>query len=363
MTPEAGAVGHRTRKRTWVLLAVGAVILCFFLWSALSGPGLGAVRPLESPPIPDPNGYDDVLEAGRAIEKSGNTGRSLDLIKGDPASYAPVVEANRESLARARQGLDKSFQVPVVYDIDYIINVLMRDVGSIRGGVARALTAEGRLAAKEARWDDAVHSYVDLIRLGAALSRRVPMIAYLASIAVESTGLHHLRDVRANLSPEQCRRAIELLEESDRNRVRAPDVALCETQFMNANTRKMGILASISMKVSGMGARAIAQNVSILERSENRQNAARRLLLADLAIRVYHQEHGQDPPDLNALVPTILKAVPIDPYTNRPLRYQKRGDAGIVYSTGPDRDDDRLGTPLGQKHGETDDGDFTIESF
>ena len=253
--------------------------------------------------------------------------------------------------------------MPVVYHIDYIVGVLMRDVGSIRGGLVRALTAEGRLAALQGRIDDAVACYSDLIRLGEAMSHNVPMMAYLVSIAVESTGLHNLRDLRDKLSPDQCRRVIRLLEEIDGKRERAADVAKSETQFMNANVRKMGFLASISMKVSGVQAKEIAQVTSTARLREKRQNAARRLLLTDLAIRIYRLEHGEDPPDLDALVPSILKSVPIDPYSDKPLLYLKQGKEGAVYSVGPDRDDDRLTKPLPVRHVDTTDGDYTIDSF
>src|SRR5262249_3668146 len=192
MNSERGVVVARTRKRTWVLLGLGGVILAFILWSALGGPGLGSGPPPESPPLPVPNGYDEVLEAGRTIEQSRTTGPNFDPATRDEAVLAPIVAANRESLARARKGLDASFQVPVVYHMDYVMNVLMTDLGSIRTGVARGLTADGRLADVQGRTDDAVRSFVDLVRLGDALSHRVPMIAYLVSVAVQSTGLHHL---------------------------------------------------------------------------------------------------------------------------------------------------------------------------
>jgi hypothetical protein len=195
------------------------------------------------------------------------------------------------------------------------------------------------------------------------MSHNVPMIAYLVSIAVQSTGLHNLRDLRDKLSPEQCRRVIRLLEEVDGKRERAADVAKSETQFMNSNVRRMGFLASISMKVSGAQAKEIAQATSILDSSERRQNAARRLFLTNLALRVYRLEHGEDPPDLGVLVPSILKSVPIDPYSDKPLLYQKRGKDGAVYSVGPDRDDDKLAKPLPVKHVDTTDGDYTIDSF
>jgi hypothetical protein len=363
MTSEAGAVTRRTRKRTWVLLGLGGVILCAAVWSALGGPGVGAGPLPQPPPIPVPNGYDEVLEAGRAIEQSGIMGPKLDLSKADAAVLEPVVAANREAIARARKGLDQAFQVPVVYHMDYIMQVLLRDVGSIRGGLARGLSAEGRLAVFQGRIDDAIRCDVDLIRLGEALGRRVPMIAYMMSIAVESTGLRHLRDVREKLSPDQCRRVIGLLEEVDHNGERATLVAARETQFMSANLKRMPFFAGISMKVSGMYAKDVAQVESTLASLEKRQNAARRLLFTDLAIRVYRNEHGSDPPDLNALVRSILKSVPIDPYTDRPLQYRKSGKDGIVYSFGPDRDDDMLSNPLPVKHLDTTDGDYTIDSF
>ena len=363
MSPETGSVPRRTRKRTWVLLGIGGVILCAVVWSAIGGPGLDKSPLPQSPAIPDPNGYDDVLEAGRTIEQAKNLAFRLDLAKADATVLGPIVAANREAIARARKGLDKPFQVPVVYHIDYIVGVLLRDVSSIRGGLVRGLTAEGRLAVLQGRIDDAIACYSDQIRLSEAMSHNVPMMAYLVSIAVESTGLYNLRDLRDKLSPDQCRRVIRLLEEIDGKRERTADIAKSETQFMNANVRRMGFLASISMKVSGVQAKQIAQNTSILDSAERRQNAAQRLLLTHLALRIFRLEHGEAPPDLDALVPSILKSVPIDPYSDKPLLYLKQGKEGVVYSVGPDRDDDRLTKPLPARHVDTTDGDYTIDSF
>jgi hypothetical protein len=362
MTRETGAVVTHTRRRTWVLLGFCGVILAALVWSALGGPGLGSRNAPESPPLPVPNGYDDVLEAGRAIEASGTVGSKLDTAKADEAILISVRETNRDAITRARKGLEKPFQVPVVYQMDYVYNVLMRDLGTIRA-VARALTTEGRLAAFEGKFDAATQSFLDQVRLGEAIGRRVPMLAYLTSVAVGSTGLHNLRDVRDKLSPDECRRVIGLLEEVDRNHQPAAEVAARETQFMNANLRKMGVFASITMQMSGILAKNVGQVEATLESSVKRQAAARRVLLTDLALRVYRLEYGEDPPDLATLVPSILKSVPVDPYSGKPLRYVKRGKEGVVFSVGPDRDDDNLARPLPLKHVDTADGDFTIDSF
>jgi hypothetical protein len=51
-----------------------------------------------------------------------------------------------------------------------------------------------------------------------------------------------------------------------------------------------------------------------------------------LALRAYQLTHGNLPPDLNALVPEFLDAVPADDFDGQPLRYAP--DRKIVYSVG-----------------------------
>ena len=109
MNPEAAAGTRRTRKRTWFLLGLGGVILCAVVWSALGGPGVGASPLPQPPPIPDPNGYDDVLEAGRAIEQAGTMAPRLDLAKADETVLAADRRSqprrNRSSAEGAGQGV------------------------------------------------------------------------------------------------------------------------------------------------------------------------------------------------------------------------------------------------------------------
>jgi hypothetical protein len=345
-------------------LVLGGVVLAAVVWSALGGPGLDTIAPPpEPPPIPTPNGYDDVVEAGREIEKSGLTGPKFDLEKSDAAALKPVVEGTREAVALGRKGLGTPFQVPVVYDLKAMMTGLMSDLAVIRGGLVRALRAEGRLAALEGRMDEAAACGADIVRLGAKMSHGVPMLPYLVSVAIGTTGLRDERDLRGKLTPEQCRQIIALLEEIEGSQEDPANVVGRETWFLNQNVKKLGFVGRISMKVSGMHAKNLKQIASSLASAENREAASRRLVLADLALRVYRNEHGEDPPDLNSLVPGILKAIPLDPYTGKPLLYVRTGKDGTVYSAGPDRDDDKLARPLPFRHNDMADGDFTIDSF
>ncbi len=60
-----------------------------------------------------------------------------------------------------------------------------------------------------------------------------------------------------------------------------------------------------------------------------------------VAIERYRRAHGDAvPAALSDLVPTYLTDIPEDPITGKPLRYRAAPDAYIVYSVGPDGQDD-----------------------
>jgi hypothetical protein len=54
--------------------------------------------------------------------------------------------------------------------------------------------------------------------------------------------------------------------------------------------------------------------------------ARRRLLIAELALQVFRAEHGREAHRLAELVPDVLPAVPLDPFTDQPLVYRPTED-------------------------------------
>jgi hypothetical protein len=77
--------------------------------------------------------------------------------------------------------------------------------------------------------------------------------------------------------------------------------------------------------------------MSVLERKcrASCSTAALRILCA---IHLYRNAHGQLPDHLEALVPVYLESVPLDPYDNKPLRYDRA--KLVVYSVGANLTDD-----------------------
>ena len=78
------------------------------------------------------------------------------------------------------------------------------------------------------------------------------------------------------------------------------------------------------------------------------------------ALKLYHQQHGELPDTLVALVPEYIREVPMDPFDGEPLRYSKA--KAILYSVGNDFVDEG-GSALPARHslGEDDDWDVCAE--
>ncbi len=69
--------------------------------------------------------------------------------------------------------------------------------------------------------------------------------------------------------------------------------------------------------------------------------AARQLTVTAIALKRHQLRHGNCPPNLAALVPDLLPAVPKDPVDGQPLRYRRNDDGTfLLYSVGSDGKDD-----------------------
>jgi len=68
--------------------------------------------------------------------------------------------------------------------------------------------------------------------------------------------------------------------------------------------------------------------------------ASLRCAITGIAVERYRLENGQRPHALAELVPQHIEEVPTDPFSGEALRYKQTENGYIVYSVGPDREDD-----------------------
>lgn len=95
----------------------------------------------------------------------------------------------------------------------------------------------------------------------------------------------------------------------------------------------------------GIMTRLLLPALGHVHQAASRNEAHQRLCLAALACHRYRLQHGEFPPNLDALREVPNFYVPRDPYDGQPLRMTRQGKLLVLYCIGPDQKDD-LGTPV-----------------
>jgi hypothetical protein len=317
------------RPKRWI--AVGLGVAGVLLVGGAAGVYV-LTRPmaLDEPPLPVPNGYDDLLEAAKLIR-----GPVPDLQKASPEELRAFVERNADVLERARIGLERDSRVPLVESPQYI-NAAGNRSQAMRN-LARLLIAEGRVieAAGEPP-SKAAASYADSVRLGAKISPGGLLTEVLTGYACEALGVRPLRRLVPELSKQDCQKLLQALEPIESSRESRDALARREWALFQ-NT------ASVGMRVSTSLSPAVRQ---LAEKSYDQADAARRkadarlrLLRTRLALRMYQLDHGSHPERLSQLVPDYLAAVPLDPFSGEPLVYGPTAGGYDLSSTGDEADE------------------------
>jgi hypothetical protein len=313
-----------------------------------------------------------------------------------------VVIRNRRALARLRQGFGKQFGSPPARDLAAQFPELahFRDL-------ARVLVAEGKLAEQEGRMGDAARSYLDCLRLGTMVPRGGPLIHGLVGLAIQSIGLHALEGAIDRLDAPTAAAAVREMTRLDEMNIPLAETLTEEREVITASMQAFihdpgGTLQRMNATDGAQGPDAesrsamqtgmrlmpkkwIVDNMRgymdrIITASRQpyharppaprmpkdplnrillpvfdpiplkwaQRDAFWRIAQTRLALRAYQQRHRAALPSLAALVPAYLPAVPQDPFAAAPLVYGLQGSRGIVYSRGPDGDDDG-GIDLGSR--------------
>jgi hypothetical protein len=293
-------------------------------------------RSITLPPLPNPNGYDDFLQAGAFL--SGQIGDYRDMGHED---LQALVAANGKSLALVRSGFKKQCALPMQ---TYLVNrAAMSDDMPLFKQIAQLLAAEGRLAELDGRLDDAARSYLDAIRCGNEISRNGFVINRLVGVACSAIGSIPLAKLTPKLECEQLKPIIAELDKLDQATVTWKETMRAEGVFMRRELRKTpNPIAWIPLWWQSRKA------IEGAEVTHLRAVARLRLLETELALRCCLAEQAAPPKQLAELVPNYTQSVLQDPFSKQPLVYRVQGTNWLLYSIGPDRKDDG-GTPAGRR--------------
>ncbi len=291
----------RNRLITIFILLFPFILFTGFLVSEINGP----LPPLL--PLPNPNGYDDLVKAGEMVSSNS---WNYEQLGGEP--LRETVSANAGALALARTGLSHECRVPLQFSMAYATNHI-HDLIALRS-LAQAFAAEGRLAELNGRLDEAARSGLDMIRLGIEASRGGTMIDGMIGTAIESFGLKPLQNISGRLDARTCRETAASLETLEAQKPSWTDLVQQDNAWSRRTFPGIGYQLEklVMFHPSGRPAKRPGQTFGEHEK-ETRQ------LILDLGARAYELEKGHRPANPGDLVPDYLKAVPEDPFTGTNL--------------------------------------------
>jgi hypothetical protein len=283
--------------------------------------------------LPNPNGYDDLLKAGKQVARRLDTIGELnhDTLKA-------LVMTNSEALRLLRAGLSNRCVVPIDAEISNF-SALSGDLIGLKA-LAKLLAAEGRLAELENRPAAAANSYIDAVHLGTEMSRGGLMMNRLVGIACEAIGGTALVKLLPKLNRDDIRTLVAPLETIDDTTVPWLEVVNSENRWARAQfVTYRNPVRFVSDWWQARATRLASQ------KRHDLASAHIRLLELEMALRSFTCDHGNAPDKLVELVPKYLRRLPLDPFSGQLMVYRPSGTNWMLYSLGPDRVDDG-GKPL-----------------
>jgi len=352
-TRPAGSLALARRRHLWhtgrvkrlivVIIVVGvfaAVIAAFFVF--------GTRRPQPRAALPNPNGYDDFAAAAQwTVAWNG------DLLALPREEIRAMLKQNSKALEEVHSGLKKQSAVPAQNDMNWF-NGHMVHVGAHKS-MAQLLIAEGIIHLEEGRTNEAARCFTDCIMFAHTAHRHGLMIDELVGIACQAIGARQLVQVAPHVSPDERREILSELIALDQAREPASAIEQRDREWSRG---AYGSLRSTWARF--LTRKSIRAAEVSFEQKQARSVAALWLVMTELAVRGYEAKNGKPPMTLTELVPAWLPAIPIDPFSNRPLVYRVTTNSFLLYSVGPDAKDDQ-GTPL--KRGEMEKGDLLPTSL
>jgi hypothetical protein len=208
--------------------------------------------------------------------------------------------------------------------------------------LAKAFEVEAKLAAKDGRPHESAMIAVDMIRLAHRAAHGGTLVNWATGEEIARLGERGMRIYRTQLEPDAQRTAIRYLEEIEHEREphesfwRRTLAARANRESISSSGSWRALVLSDLVRLVPVESPYYRETRQLRPRSD----AVLRLLVVDLAVRAYRNDHELPPAELSQLVPEYLQRIPDDPYGSGPLIYKPQGTDFVLYSVGPNGIDD-----------------------
>jgi hypothetical protein len=335
------------RRQLAARWAAGGVLILTSLFPLALLYRLAYPPPLPTVAIPQPNGFDDLLAAGRMIGPDDS--RKILQWRNTPGAPWPIDSAKHAAaLQRLRLGLERPIVNP------YRLELSPENDARAYEQLLVAVSAEAERAERGGALAEKLDAYWDMLRLSHEDVRGTGVTQQTEYEHAELLAVLHFWNLRAELSADQC---IELAKKlSQLNARRESWQTRADRQrLIDANSNWMRRLHNLLAEWSG------SESYTWTRLPQFDTMARLRILIVELGVRAYELQHGRPPATLAELVPDILPRIPQDPYAAGLIRYKPTQEGYVIYSAGFDGDDD--GGQMVQSTSTTWDGDYTAAQY
>jgi hypothetical protein len=283
------------KRYRWPLALAAVVVLAFALLFVARRPD----------PLPNPNGYDDFVAAGRMV-----VGKPTSVGTNDPAALAKFAAENAGVATRVRAGLAHESRVPVRMNPEWLGShmrelLAVKQAGNALQVLARQSEAEGHLA-------EAVALQLDRLWLGLGGARGGVLIDYGVGTAVESGALQDLRKLTNRLDAVLCRNVVKALHETET--IREPFATMLNRErrwtWLGSGWWRTWDGAKEMTKGVFTGNAETVASFALMSSRDNQILRDRRELSLAFARRAFTLEQGRPPASDTELVPAYLPALP-----------------------------------------------------
>ena len=370
------------------LVAVGILVPSLVLAGVAINARLNDVPPLVLPEhtLPVPNAYDTLRVAKVQVVplKDGIELSPKDTKKVQPlAGRQALLAANTEAIAKIRQALSQEYRQPVTYETSQ----LFPEYAEHRE-LARLLAFASKTHADSGNYSEAARCATDALALGMKIPRGGALIGALVGIACEAIGRNALLRVVGDLDATALKTTLERLDALEQERWPLAETLEVERLWSQKSIRYLAkqnpgtLLESLGYKEEdSQQNRWLALRLMFTSKRLAAENNDRHYAKLIAAVKLPYRKGGISLPTptdalnelllpvldsghfnearnrteanlLRARLSLLLTGKPDSRFTDpvgqdKPLHVKKDGEHFILYSVGPDGDDDngRAGVP------------------
>jgi hypothetical protein len=257
--------------------------------------------------LPNPNGYDDFVAAGRLIWREPPVGTNASI-----EECRAFLLTNRAALDQGRAGLNKVCRVPTEFFADWLGH--HRFEMTATRILTRTFCVEGNLARMEHRPGDAAASYLAAVNIGARLAHGG--IIFDGNNVMDCEGEAELRILAAmrDFDSTLSRHVISELDHVQAEEEPSREILKHEDVWEAAQVRSYGLIYSLEVlfKRGSLVPDEVTQQQSMAQYNDHLKWTME--LKAELAAHAYLLEHGRLATNWSELVPGYLKSVPGIPF-------------------------------------------------